>query len=523
MYDYIIVGAGSAGCVLAHRLSADPHATVLLLEAGQRDTQREIHIPAAFSKLFKGPCDWAYFTEPQPRLAGRKLFWPRGKVLGGSSSINAMMYVRGNRRDYDDWRDAGCDGWGFEDVLPYFRKGENQERGPSAHHGVGGPLNVADLRTINPISAAFVASAVESGAARVEDFNGSEQDGVGFYQVTQKRGQRHSAAAAYLTPILSRPNLTVETGAFVTEIVFDGSRAVGVAYTRDGRSCEARARHEVILSGGAINSPQMLLVSGIGPADHLSSLDIPVRVDLPGVGQNLQDHLLAIVAFECLKPVSLANAESALNILKYLLFRRGPLSSNVGEAGGFLRTSPDAETPDVQVVFGPTYYLEHGFRRIAGHGFSVGAILLRPRSHGWLALRSADPAVAPVIEPNYFEDEDDVRVLVEGVKRCREMAGGPSLDPFRGREVVPGSTTRTDAEIADFLRASVETLYHPVGTCKMGVDSAAVVDPCLRVRGVEGLRVVDASVMPTIVGGNTNAPTIMIAEKASDLILADRG
>ncbi len=518
-YDYIIVGAGSAGCVLARRLTEDPAVRVFLLEAGGPDQRREIHIPAAFTKLFKSECDWNYSTTSQPGLDGRELYWPRGKVLGGSSSINAMMYVRGHRSDYDRWRDAGNAGWGFDDVVPLFKRSEHQERGPSKFHGTGGPLNVADVRTINPLSRAFVESAVERGLSRTDDFNGAEQDGVGFYQVTQRKGRRHSAAAAFLTPVLGRPNLTVETGALAHRVVVENGRALGVDYARHGHVVMARADREVILAGGAVNSPQLLMLSGIGPADHLREHGIPVVVDAPEVGENLQDHLLVIVAYRSRKPVSLAGAESLSNIARYVMFHSGPLASNVAEAGGFLRTSDGLGAPDVQILFGPAWYLNHGFTKVEGHGFSVGPVLLRPHSRGRLRLRSSSPKAHPEIDPMYLSDARDLDTLVEGEKRCRDLVQGRALDALRGEEHTPGADVGDDAGLSSFVRRSAETLYHPVGTCRMGADIRSVVDPELRVCGVEGLRVADASIMPDIVGGNTNAPTIMIAEKAAELIL----
>jgi choline dehydrogenase len=518
MYDYVIVGAGSAGCVLAHRLSEDPDAKVLLVEAGGADSAREVRIPAAFSSLFRTPVDWAYDTEPQPRLKGRRLFWPRGKLLGGSSSLNAMISLRGIRADFDAWAAAGNDGWDYASVLPYFKRGENQERGASEYHGTGGPLNVADLRTVNPVSRAFVAAAVEAGLPPNDDFNGARQEGAGFYQVTQKRGARHSAAAAYLVPAFGRKNLTVWTNAHATSVIFEGTRAAGVRVVRDGAPAEARASREVLLAGGAINSPQLLMLSGVGPADHLRSLGIPVVADAAGVGRNLQDHLLVPIANACTRPVTLATAARFDNVVRYLVARRGPLSSNVAEAGGFTATRPGLAAPDLQLHFGPVYYLDHGFTKPNGHGFTVAPTLVAPASRGRVTLSSSDPYAAPCIDPNYFESEADLRVLVDGVELAREIIAARPLGRFRGAEVVPENDPRDRAAIAEFVRATAETIYHPVGTCRMGCDDEAVVDARLRVRGVEGLRVVDASVMPTIVRGNTNAATMMIAERASDLI-----
>jgi len=526
MFDYVIVGAGSAGCVVASRLSEDASVRVLLLEAGGPDTRREIRIPAAFSKLFRSEYDWAYFTEPQPHLNNRRLYWPRGKVLGGSSSINAMIYIRGHASDYDGWAALGNPGWSFADVLPSFKKAEDNQRGASEYHGAGGPLAVSDLRSPNVLSRAFVEAGVELGFARNPDFNGAGQEGFGFYQVTQKRGARHSAADAYLKPALARPNLTVRTGAHATQVLFEGTRAVGVAYLRDGHAEEARAGREVILCGGTVNSPQLLLLSGVGPAGQLRSLGIPVVADLRGVGENLQDHLEIVVGHQCTQPVSLDRAETLGNLLQYVLFRRGPLTSNVAESGGFVKTRPDQvgifvpdlPAPDLQYMFGPVYYLDHGFTRPQGYGFGLVAVLLRPQSRGRITLRSTDPLAHPAIHANYLSSDADLAVLVAGVKLGRRLFAAKPFDPYRGPEARPGAQVQTDAEIADHIRRHAETIYHPVGTCKMGADSLAVVDAQLRVHGIDGLRVVDASVMPVLIGGNTNAATLMVAEKAATLI-----
>ncbi len=518
MYDYIIIGAGSAGCVLANRLSEDPKVKVLLLEAGGRDTRREIHIPAAFSKLFKTPCDWAYYTDPEAQLGNRSLYWPRGKVLGGSSSINAMIYIRGNRADYNGWRDLGNPGWGYDDVLPYFKKSENQEHGASDYHGAAGPLRVSDLRTVNPLSDAFVAAGQEAGFKRNQDFNGESQDGFGFYQVTQFNGKRHSVAAAFLHPVASRPNLTVRTDAHVFGIYFESRRAAIVSFQQAGGSAQERAEREIIVCGGAIGSPQLLMLSGIGPAAHLRTFDIPVVCDLPGVGQNLQDHPCTGVVFECTKPVSLANAESLSSLAQYLCFKKGPLTSNVAEAGAFLNTNAQGQVPDLQFHFGAGYFVEHGFQKYDGHAFAFGPTLLHPFSRGEIRLRSSNPLDAPSIRANYLSDPRDMEVLLEGVKLSRTLAATHTFAAYRGKELHPGADAQDDQSLRAHIAKFTETLYHPAGTCKMGHDAAAVVDSELRVHGVEGLRVVDASIMPLVVGGNTNAPTIMIAEKAADLI-----
>ncbi len=518
MYDYIIVGAGSAGCALANRLTEDPTTTVLLLEAGGPDDAQEIHIPVAFSSLFKSPLDWAYETEEQPHLNNRRLYWPRGKVLGGSSSINAMVYIRGNRRDYDHWSELGNDGWSYEDVLPYFKKAENEERGASEYHGTGGPLNVTDHRTLNPLSHAFVEAGVEVGMPLMNDFNGFEQDGVGFYQVTQRQGLRHSAAVGYVHPILNRPNFTLQTHSLVTGVTFEGTRAVGVTYMQNGEKQQANANKEVILSGGAINSPQLLLLSGIGPADHLKALGIPVVADLPGVGQNLQDHPAIVVLYASTQPITLLHAQSPEHLQDFVDNKMGPLTSNVAEAGAFVRTQANLSMPDLQYHFTPVYYLNHNFTIPEGDGYTIAPCVLHPRSRGYIALRSTNPEEAPIIQPNYFAVEADMQDLIEGVKIARKLGETQAFSPFRDVETHPGPQAQSDEEIAEYIRNHVETLYHPVGTCKMGNDSMAVVDAHLRVRGVEGLRVIDASIMPTVVGGNTNAPTIMIAEKAADLI-----
>jgi choline dehydrogenase len=517
-YDYIVVGAGSAGCVLAARLTEDSRTRVLLLEAGGAGGAKEIWIPAAFSKLFKTEVDWNYATEAEPHLHNRRLYWPRGKVVGGSSAINAMIYVRGNRADYDSWRELGNSGWGFAEVLPYFKKSENQERGASEYHGVGGPVNVADPRYVNPLTRAFLAAAGEIGIASNPDFNGEAQDGVALYQLTQKNGARCSAADGYLQPARERSNLKVVTGAHATRVMMEGNRAVGVAYLRDGAMEGARADAEVILAGGTVNSPQLLILSGIGPADELKTAGISATHDLPGVGKNLQDHPMVSVGYLCTQKVSLDGAETLVNFLRWLVWKNGPLASNVAEAGLFSRTRVGLAVPDLQLLFGPAYYRGHGLVRHKEHCFGFGPTLITPESRGTISLRTANPLDSPAIRANYLATDADLRTMIAGVRLARRLAHAKAFDQFRGEELHPGAAQQSDSEIAEFLRNELETLYHPVGTCKMGNDALAVVDARLRVRGIERLRVVDASIMPRVPAGNTNAPVMMIAEKAAEMI-----
>lgn len=518
-YDYIIIGAGSAGCVLANRLSEAGNHQVLILEAGGPDRKQEIGIPAAFSQLYKSEVDWFYETEPQPNVNNREMFWPRGKTLGGSSSINAMIYQRGNPADYDGWAELGNEEWGWEDMLPYFKKAQNQERGLSTSmHGHGGPLNVADLRNIHPLSKAFVDAAVEAGYPRNNDFNDGHQEGFGPYQVTQKKGARFSAANAYLHPALKRPNLRAATHAQVTQLLFEGRQCTGVEYIQNGKTHTVSAAKEVILSGGSINSPQLLMLSGVGPGAHLQEMGIDVVMDLPGVGENLLDHLAVGGIWECLKPNTLINATRVSELAKYLLFGTGWLTSNVGEAGGFIKLDPAARAPELQFHFAPVFFMPDGSEPTE-HAFTIAPTQVVAKSRGTIRLKSADPLAYPAIHPNYFADEADMHILVEGIKIARKIAEQPAFKPYKGQEIRPGPDAQSDDEIRGFIREYVETLYHPVGTCKMGSDPMAVVNPELMVHGINGLRVVDASIMPEIVNANTNAPTIAIAEKAADLIL----
>lgn len=520
-FDYIVIGAGSAGCVLAARLTEDADTRVLLLEAGGEDSNFMIHMPAGVGSLISGEKEnWAYYKEPQAHLDDRRLFWPRGKVLGGSSSINGMIYIRGHARDYDLWQQLGLPGWSFADVLPYFRRSEGHAERDDAFHGSDGPLGVTDAPDSNPLFQAFIEAGRQAGHPVTDDFNGPQQEGVGPYQHTIRGGQRSSTATAYLKPAMERPNLTVRTRALTSRILVENGRATGVEYVREGRREIVHASAEVLLSGGAVNSPQVLMLSGIGPGDELRAHGIEVRAELPGVGRNLQDHLDCTLLQECSQPITLHRMSNPVRMLlagmQYTFFKSGVATSNGLEAGGFLKTRPDLELPDIQIHFLAALMRDHARVKSDRHGFTVHVCQLRPHSRGFVGLRSADPADPARIQPNYLEAEHDRQVMRDATRLAREIVAQEALAPYRGPEFWPGEDKQTDAEIDAWIRATAETIYHPVGTAKMGHDELAVVDERCRVHGVAGLRVIDASVMPTLVGGNTNAPTIMIAEKIAD-------
>ena len=525
-YDYIVIGAGSAGCVLASRLSADPDNRVLLLEAGGSDMNPWIHIPVGYFKTMHNPAtDWCYKTEPDEGIAGRSLQWPCGKVLGGSSSINGLLYVRGQPADYDRWAELGNKGWSFDEVLPYFKKSEDQERGADAYHGVGGPLKVSDLRLRRPIADFFVKAATQVGIPFNEDYNGERQEGVGYFQQTAHKGFRWSTAKGFLRPARKRPNLTVKTKAQTTRLLLEGIKAVGVEYLKGGQVHQARAEGEVILSAGAIGSPQILQRSGIGPKILLEKVGVPLVKDLPGVGQNLQDHLQIRLVF---KTSQRTLNDEVNNIFKqawvgmqYMLTRTGPLTLAASQVAIFTKSNPDAERPDIQFHMQPLSADKPGEGAHKFSAFTSSVCQLRPFSRGYLEIKSKDPLEYPAIHPNYLSDERDQQVAIDGIKTARRISEAPAMAPHIKDEYVPGRQFQSDEELLDAARKFSQTIYHPTSTCKMGHDDLAVVDDRLRVHGVGNLRVVDASIMPEIVSGNTNAPTIMIAEKASDMILED--
>jgi choline dehydrogenase len=523
-YDYIIVGAGSAGSVLANRLSAKPDIKVLLIEAGGSDRSLYVRMPAGIASLSGPRFNWGYETAPQAAMKGRRMYWPRGRLLGGSSSVNAMVYMRGQPADYDHWRQLGNAGWSYADVLPWFKKSECNERLHDEFHGSDGPLNVAERPYTNPLSHVFVEAAQQAGLPFNPDFNGSAQLGVGLFQVTQKNGRRWSAASAYLHPAAGRENLTIVTKARATRVLIDKGRAVGVEYARGRKRRTARATREVVLAGGAINSPQLMLLSGIGPAAELRTLGVRVALDLPGVGKNLQDHLNVNIVRRAKRGSTLDGKNRGLApigvALEFLLYGTGPGTSNVAEAGAFAISGLGAATPDIQHHFIPAQVVDHARTIMDGDGVTLHSCCLRPQSRGEIRLASSDPLKPPIMDPNYLAAEYDLKILIDGLRRGREILAAAAFKPWLEEERMPGTATQSDAALEDFIRAAAETEYHPVGTCKMGSDAMAVVDDQLRVRGIERLRVIDASIMPTVVSGNTNAPVIMIAEKGADMMLA---
>lgn len=535
-HDYIVIGAGSAGCVLANRLSADPDRSVLLLEAGGKDRNPLFRLPMLMGKLFQsGIYNWHYHTEPEPYLNGRSVYWPRGKVLGGSSTINGMLYVRGNRRDYDRWAQLGLPGWSYEEVLPAFRRSEGHIQRKDDFHNSEGELTVCRARGSNPLHEVFIEAGTQAGHPKNDDFNGEEQEGFGRFDFTIRDGKRWSTSRAFLKPVQQRENLHVETGALTHRIIVENDRAVGVEYSQDGQTKRVYANREVILSAGTVNSPQILLLSGIGPADELAALGIDTVHDLPGVGKNLQDHVDCVMSWECLKPVTLYDDLRAdklmVSMAQGLLFGRGIVTTFPYEGGAFMKTHEGLESPDIQLHFMPALektanlHFPNPFRKKAdtenNHGFTMRVGPVNPESRGEITLHSSDPMRAPKILANYLKSDFDIRTMIEGIRMTREVIAQKAFDPYRGQELAPGPDCESEADLIAWLRATAMTTFHPVGTCKMGTDPQAVVDARLNVHGIAGLRIADASVMPIISSGNTNAPAIMIGERAADFILSE--
>jgi choline dehydrogenase len=526
-FDYIVVGAGSAGCVLANRLTASGRHRVLLLEAGGHDRHFWIHVPLGFAKLFNNATvNWLYKSEPEAELNNRQIIQPRGKVIGGSSSINGLLYIRGQHEDYDHWRQLGNAGWSFEDVLPYFKRAEDQERGADDLHGVGGPLSVSDVCEPHPLCEAFLDAAEQCGIPRTDDFNGPKQEGAGYFQLTAKNGRRWSTAAGYLRQARQRHNLKIELNALATKILFSGRRAIGIQYRQGETLRTAYADGEVILSGGAFNSPQLMQLSGIGPSDLLRSHGIEVIADVPGVGSDLQDHLQVRMQFRCGQPIT---ANDVINDwryrygagIRYMLTRKGLLSVGAGYAGAFFKTRPDLATPDVQIHFLIFSSETAGANVHPFSGFMASVCQLRPDSRGFVRIKSADPATPPAIQPRYLSARNDAETIVAGLKQLREVMNRPVMRKLIAEERAPGDKIVTDADLLEYARNTGTTVYHPTSTCRMGPGPAAVVDERLRVRGFERLRIIDASIMPALVSGNTNAAAVMIGEKGSDMVLQD--